>query len=395
MSDRATRRIPLSEPVVGETEKRYVAEALDSGWLSGAGRYVTEFERLIAARAGVPHAVACVNGTAGLHLSLLLSGVRAGDVVVVPTVTFVATVNAVRYLGAEPVFMDCDEHLNLDVAKLADYLERGCRPGAEGLDDAATGRPVRAIVPVHVFGNPCDMAAVLALASEHGLAVVEDASESLGAGWTAGPLAGRMTGGVSGFGVFSFNTNKIVTTGGGGMLVTADAEAAAHAKYLTTQAKDDPVRYVHGEVGYNYRLGNVQAAIGVAQMERLDGFIATKRRNHEVYREVLSGAPGLRLVDPPEGTEPNHWFYSLVVDPEVHGETRDDLMARLEGLGIQSRPLWKPNHLQRPYVSSPSWRIERAEWYWERVLNLPCGGALPAEDARFVAEAVRDTGMSA
>jgi len=381
--------IPLSVPNIKGNAWKYVKDCLDTGWLSSAGGYVETFETKLAAFTGARHAVAVVNGTSGLQVAMQLCGVGPGDEVLVPALTFIAPVNAVRYLGAEPVFMDCDDFMNLDPVKLGDFLSAGCRRTAKGLVNRKTGRRVKAIVPVHIFGNPCDMEAIMALARRHGLKVVEDATESLGSRWTAGKYKGRHTGTAGDFGVFSFNGNKIITTGSGGMLVTADGKMADKAKYLTTQAKNDAVRYVHDEIGYNFRLTNLQAALGVSQLEELPAFLKTKEENYGVYREGLAGIPGLTLLGVPPGTAPNYWFYSLLVDKKLFGADRERLMAALDKAGVQTRPVWKLNHLQKPYAKNQAWKITKAGWFHERVLNLPCSSSLKRGDALKVCAARR------
>lgn len=384
--------IPLSVPNIKGNAWKYVKRCLDTGWVSSAGGYVETFEEKLAAFTGAKYAVAVVNGTSGLQVALQLSGVGAGDEVLVPTLTFIAPVNAVRYLGAEPVFMDCDDYMNLDPVKLGEFLAKECRRTPKGLVNRKTGRRVKAILPVHIFGNICDMPAIMALAGRYGLKVVEDATESLGSRYTAGKYKGRHTGTIGDFGVFSFNGNKIVTTGNGGMLVTADRKMAEKAKYLTTQAKDDAVRYVHNEMGYNFRLSNLQAALGVSQLEELPAFLKTKKENYEIYRKALAGIPGLTLLGAPEGTAPNYWFYSLVIDKKVFGLDREGLMAALHSAGIQTRPVWHLNHLQRPYRASQAYKISRAAWFVDRVLNLPCSSSLTRAQALRVAGAIKAAG---
>lgn len=384
------RRIPLSVPVLAGHEWDYVKDCLDTAWVSSAGSYVTRFEDAVCELTGAAHAVAVVNGTAGLHMALLVAGVRPGDRVIVPTVTFIATANAVRHAGAEPVFVDCDDYLNIDVAAVQSYLEEACERGPDGaLVERAGGRAVRAVIPVHVYGRPADVASLLPLAEEYGLAVIEDATEALGGRWMQGALAGRAVGSAGQAGVFSFNGNKIVTCGGGGMYVTSDAAAAARVRHLTTQAKTDPVRFVHDEAAWNYRLTNVAAAIGLAQMEQLAGFIAARRANRRLYAELLADVPGVSLVADPEGTEPNCWFFPALVEPAELGGDREGLMAALGEVGIETRPLWGLLHEQRPFRECTAWRIERAQWFWERVLNLPCSSDLTRADVERVVTAIR------
>jgi perosamine synthetase len=381
--------IPLSAPFVDGNEGVYVRDCLDSGWLSAAGEYVARFETAVASIAGARHAVACSSGTAALHVALVVAGVGPADAVVVPTVTFIASANAVRYCGAEPVLIGCDDRLGLDPDLLAEYLERSWDPGSRRVVDRPTGRIVKAVMPVHVFGDPCDMERLLAIADRYGLVVIEDATESLGSTYTTGPLAGRATGPLGFAGAFSFNGNKIITTGGGGMLVTDDEDVARRARYLCYQAKDDPVRYVHGAVGFNYTISNVACAIGLAQMEQLPSFISAKRANRARYAAGLDGVPGLTFIGPPDGTAPNCWFYSVLVEPAEYGMDREGLMTRMAEMGIQTRPLWLPIHMQAPYAGCTVVGPDRAVWYWERVLNLPCSSSLRADDVDRVVGAIR------
>jgi perosamine synthetase len=376
--------LPLSAPVVAGNEWAYVKECLDTGWVSTSGGYVSRFEGALRELSGAPFAVACNSGTSALHIAVLAHGIGAGDAVIVPAVTFIATCNAVAYTAARPVFVDCDEHLGMDPGSVEEYLREGCDSTARGPVDRETGLRVRAIMPVHIFGNPCDMARLMAIAREHGLIVIEDAAESVGSRWSAGPLAGRHTGTVGDMGAFSFNGNKIVTCGGGGAIVTADEAKAARARHLTTQAKTDTVRFVHDEVGYNYRLTNLAAAIGLAQLEQLPGFVAAKHRNRDEYAARLAGTPGVAMLGAPEGTAPNGWFYTLLID-------REALMAHLLSKGIESRPLWELNNRQSPYRDDRAWRVERAAWFRDRALNVPCSSGMTEADVERVCDAIRES----
>jgi len=384
--------IPLSEPNIGGNAWKYVKKCLDTGWVSSAGAYVGTFERKICQFSHAPYAVAVVNGTSGLQIALKLSGVEAGNEVIVPTLTFIAPVNAVRYLGAEPVFMDCDDFMNMAPEKLGEFLSAECRKTAKGLINKKSGRVIKAILPVHIFGNPCDMAAIMALASRYGLKVIEDATESLGAYYTGGKYKGRHTGTIAHFGVYSFNGNKIITTGSGGMLVTADRKMAEKARYLTTQAKDDAIRYVHNEIGYNFRLTNIQAALGLSQLEQLPGFIARKKANYLEYKKQLSGVRGVELLGIPAGTVPNYWFYSLLVNKACFKTDREGLMAALARAGIQSRPVWCLNHLQKPYRGAHSFDVKRAGWFLDRVLNLPCSTSMTKEQVTRIVGVIKAAG---
>lgn len=378
-------KIPLSIPNLGGNEWKYVQECLDTGWVSSAGPFVERFEAELAACTGAAHAVACVNGTAALQIALQILGVRPGDEVIVPTLTFIATVNAVRYLGAEPVFMDCDEFYNLDGEKTAAFLQREVELRGTDCFNRATGRRIAAVVPVHVFGNAADLTPLLDLCRARNVAVLEDAAESLGTRYRDG----RHTGTLGEIGCFSFNGNKIVTTGGGGMLVTQSQGFAARARYLTQQAKDDEVRYIHHEVGYNFRLTNLQAALGVAQLERLPEFLAVKLRNHERFAAELTGIEGLTLAAVPPYAHNNHWMYPLRIDAARYGRDRDGLWAHLHGHGIQTRPVWHLNHLQRPYKHCQAYRIEVAPRLVATTLMIPCSVGLRAEEIDDIVSKLR------
>ncbi len=384
------KRIALSEPHLAGREWEYVKECLDTAWVSSAGRFVDAFESAMAQYVGVPHAVACVNGTAALHTALLVSGVCPGDEVIVPTLTFIAPVNAVRYTGAHPVFMDCDEYLNMDVLKLETFFRKECRRKGKVLVNKKTGRRVRAVIPVHIFGHLCRMDVIAALAREFGLFVIEDSTESLGSIFSSGTLKGKHSGSVGDIGCFSYNGNKIITTGGGGMMAIRNAALAKRARYLTTQAKDDGCRYIHYEVGYNYRMTNVQAAIGLAQLEQLDGFVDIKRKNFQVWQKELSGIPGLSLIGEPPYGKSNYWFYSLVIDRKIFGCHPLDLMKVLAAEAIEARPVWELNHRQRPYRSCEAYRIRQAPKWHRSVLNIPCSVTLTQKDIHRIAEVIRD-----
>ncbi|MBM4355457.1 MAG: LegC family aminotransferase [Deltaproteobacteria bacterium] len=381
--------IPLSIPEISGNEWKYVKECLDTGWVSSAGPFVNRFEQEIARYTGAGHGVAVVNGTAGLQLALLLAGVKPGDVVLVPSLTFIAPINAVRYVGAEPVFLDCDDYYNLAPEALERFLDDACMTRVNECVMKDSGRRVAAVIAVHVFGNAADLERMLPLCRQHGIPLIEDATESLGTRYAQGDLAGKHTGAVGDFGVLSFNGNKVITTGGGGMLLTADDGAAARARYLSTQAKDDPVRYVHDEVGYNWRLTNVQAAIGVAQLEQLDRFVAQRRSHHARYTELLAGVPGLEVAGVPSYAENNCWLTAIRIDASRYGRDRERTMEHLRKSGVESRPVWHLNHQQAPYRGCRAWNVSRAVELWQRTLNLPSSAGLSGSDLDKVVEALK------
>lgn len=382
-----TRRIPLSTPNFRGNEKKYVNEAVDAEWVSTAGAFISRFEEQMASRLSVPQACACQSGTAGLHLCLRHFGVTAGDLVLVPTLTFIATVNAVLYQSAEPVFFDCDDHMCIDADQVEAYLEHECRPENGRTVEIASGKTVKAMIPVHVFGDHCDMDRLMDLAEQYHLVVIEDATESLGGVFSQGRYKGRPTGTVGHAGVLSFNGNKIITTGGGGMIISNDAAAVEHMRYLSQQAKDDAMYFVHEEWGYNYRMTNLQAALGLAQLEELDGFLEIKRRNYALYQEKLADCGYGELLPFGSGDGSNHWFYSFALRvPD--GAKRDKLLQYMNSRNIQTRPIWKLNHLQTPFRRYRTMDCKNAEEFYNRVINIPCGTNLTGAQLDRVCEAL-------
>ena len=374
--------IPLLVPEIRGNEWEYVKECLDTNWVSSAGSYVDRFERMVAERAGTRYAVATVNGTAALHIALLLAGVEADDEVVVSSLTFIAPANAIRYVGAWPVFIDAEpRYWQIDPAGIADFLEAGCRWDGPVLRNRQTGRRVKAILPVHILGHPADMDPIRAVAAKYSLPVIEDATEGLGARYR-----GKSLGSLGHIGCFSFNGNKIITTGGGGMLVTDDAEWATRARYLTTQAKDDPVEYVHNAIGYNYRLTNLLAAMGCAQMENLDTFVEAKRQIARRYRESLSGLPGVHLPGEADWAHSTFWMYTVLVDDRVTSGNSRDILNALAARKIQTRPLWQPIHRSPAHNPFGSPSCPNSEALHRQGISLPCSVALtPSCQGRVIA----------
>lgn len=377
------RVIPNAVPHLAGNEWKYVKECLDTNWVSSVGPFVDRFEREVAAHVGVPHAVATINGTAALHVALLVAGVQPGDEVLVPALTFIATANAVTYCGAHPVFLDSEEvSWGLDAAKLADFLSCECAIKGGAVVNRTSGRIVRAVLPVHLYGHPFDIDAVLEVAGHYPMAVVEDAAEALGARYKGRPVG--CDGLVS---CLSFNGNKIITTGGGGMVLTRDEKIAARLRRLTTQARTDAIDYLHEETGYNYRLTNLQAALGVAQLEQLDGFVESKRETAAHYREIFAGVPGVEVVTEAAWARSTYWMTSVLLDrrgsPDVGA-----LLRQLNAGGVGARPLWRPLHLQPVYAGTQTYRVEVAERLYERGLSLPCSVGITDEERLAVSAAL-------
>ena len=363
--------IPLSVPSLQGNEWQYVKECIDTEWVSSAGKYVDLFEEKIAEYIGSKYAIACVNGTAAIQVSLNLAGINPGDEVIVPTLTFIAPINAVVYNSATPIFMDADNYYNIDSEKTIEFIENETVFKNGFTYNKTTDKKISAIIPVHVWGNAACLDELQPLCEDRNIFVVEDASESLGTVYSKGNYSGKHTGAIGILGCLSFNGNKIITTGGGGMILTNDNKLAEKARYLITQAKNDPVRYIHHEIGYNFRLSNIQAALGVAQLEQLPEFLKRKRDVHKQYVEAVEKIEGLAMATVPDYADNNNWMNLLQIDNKTYGEDRETLMARLSENGIQTRPVWALNHKQRPYKDYQIYKIERAGELVERSLCLP------------------------
>ena len=369
-------KIPLSAPSLNGNELDYVKECIETEWVSSAGKYVELFEEEIAEYTGSKYAVACVNGTSALQVSLQLAGVAHSDEVIVPTLTFIAPINAISYNSATPIFMDADKYYNIDSEKTISFIlnETIFKNGATY--NKRTNNKISAIVPVHVWGNACWLDELIDLCNERRIAIVEDASESLGTFYSKGKCRGKHTGTVGKIGCLSFNGNKIITTGGGGMILTDDFDLYTKAKYLTTQAKDDPIRYVHNEIGYNFRLTNIQSAVGVAQLKQLPDFIKRKKEIYRQYQKALDNIEGLFLSSVPNYAKNNHWLNILQIDTSHYGNDKEGVMRKLEENEIQTRPVWALNHLQKPYRNCQHYKIKNAISLVEKSLCLPSSSNL-------------------
>jgi dTDP-4-amino-4,6-dideoxygalactose transaminase len=362
---------------MGDLEQSFVADAFATNWIAPLGPHVDAFEREFCEAVGARHAAALSSGTAALHLALLLAGVGPGDEVLVSTLTFSASVNPIRYLGATPVFIDSERaSWNMDPALLEEALERGAREG----------RLPRAVVLVHLYGQAADLDPILAACARFDVPVIEDAAEALGASYK-----GRAPGTFGRAGIFSFNGNKIITTSGGGMLVSNDEEMIVHARKLATQARDPAPHYEHSEIGYNYRLSNVLAGIGRGQLRVLQDRVAARRRNFEVYRSALENVPGIELMpEAPWGVH-TRWLTCITIDATELGTDREALRLALEAENIEARPVWKPMHMQPVFAGHPRLGGAVAEDLFERGLCLPSGSNLGQADLERVLEVIART----
>jgi perosamine synthetase len=379
--------IALCEPHLAGREWEYVKECLDTGWVSSAGPFVDRFERELGAKAGTRFAVATVNGTSALHLALLACGVLPDDEVLVSTLTFIAPVNAIRYARAWPVFIDVEpKHWQMNVDLVADFLENQCDWVKGSLRNRSTGRRVSAILPVHVLGHPVAMEPLLIQARKYNLRVIEDATESLGA--THRSVAAGHWGDA---GCFSFNGNKLITTGSGGAVVTDSETLAQRVRYLSTQAKDDATEYIHNNIGFNYRLNNIQAAMGCAQLENVGEYIAKKRKIAFRYRQGLASIPGLTTQDQAPDCFATYWLYTIRLDSKLAAMSSRCLFQALNQEQIQTRPLWQPIHMSPAHAASrPVAPLPVAESLYEQCLSLPSSVGLTEERQERVVATVRN-----
>jgi perosamine synthetase len=370
----------LSGPNIAGNEWKYVKECLDTGWVSSVGSYVTKFENMVAEFAGCKYGVATSNGTTALHIALLLAGVKQDDYVIAPNVTFIASINSIKYTGADPILIDVDpETWQMDLDLLEEFLENETDERDGELFYVKDGRTIRGIMPVHVLGNICDMDRFMKIASSYKLKVIEDATESLGTYYK-----GKHTGGFGLMGCFSFNGNKIITTGGGGVIVTNDDELAKKAKHLTTQAKSDAFEYVHDEIGYNYRLVNVLAAMGVAQMELLPSFIKRKKEIAAFYRNVLSDLGDIQFQKIESAVDCNMWLFTIMTGKQK------EVLKLLNDNQLQSRPFWVPMNQLRMFKEDVYYTKEdKSDFIYQRCLSIPCSTNITDEEMTTVTDKIK------
>ncbi len=380
----ADRVIPLCVPHLAGNEWRYVKECLDTNFVSSAGPFVDRLESELVERIGTLYAVATSSGTAALHTAMLAVGIQPNEEVLVSSLSFIAPANAIRYVNAWPTFIDAEpDHWQMDPARVAHFLECNCRWVDRQLRNKTTGRRVRAILPVHLLGHPVDMDPILDLAAKYELIVIEDASQGMGALYKE-----RRAGRLGDIACFSFNGNKVITGGGGGAIVTDNPRWARMARYLTTQARDDAIEYVHNRVGYNYRPSNLHAAVICAQLEQFEEHVEAKRRLARRYEEGLADVPGIESMRQAPWARSAFWLYTIMVDRETAHFDARELRVMLEGRGIQARPLWQPLNLSLAHAGGQGFECEVAEALWNRGLCLPSSVGLTEEDQTHVIECI-------
>ena len=362
----------LHEPALNGREWEYVKDCLDTGWVSTTGKYVETFEARLADFTGAKHAIACVNGTAALHAAFVLGGVEAGDEVIMPALTFVGTANAAAMMGAHPHFADAEERtLGIDPARLETHLADIADVSNGVCRNTATGRRIAAVVPMHTFGHPVDLDPLVEICKKYGITLIEDSAESLGSSYK-----GTHTGNFGRLSVLSFNGNKTVTTGGGGAILTNDDDLAKDARHLTTTAKlAHKWEYRHDRIGFNYRMPNINAAMGCAQLEQLPGFLSNKRKLAQAYEAAFADIEGVRFFTEPEFATSNYWLNALLLDSDV-AQARDDVLGLTNDAGFMTRPAWTPMHDLPMYSDCPRMDLGVAEDLARRLINIPSSPGL-------------------
>lgn len=360
------------------SEMKYIKEAFDQNWVAPLGPNVDNFEKVLTDYIGVKHVAVLSSGTAAIHLALILLGIKSGDEVIASTFTFSATINPIVYLGATPILIDCEpETWNLE----PEILETAIK------GRLSKGKRLKAIIPVHLYGMPANMNEIMSIANRYNIPVIEDAAEALGSRYKGKPL-----GSIGEFGVLSFNGNKIITTSGGGALISNDGNLIARARFLATQARDKAPHYQHSQIGYNYRMSNVLAGIGLGQMEVIDKRVNKRRDNFNFYKKNLGNIEGITfLEEPDEAYFSNHWLTTILLDPSKTSKNRQDLQKALEEENIESRPLWKPMHLQPVFSSCPAYLNGVSEELFENGLCLPSGSNMSDDDRMRVLDAIIKT----
>ena len=371
----------LSGPNMGGNEWKYIKDCLDTGWVSSVGAYVDQFEKMSAAFAGTKYAVATSSGTTALHICLVLMGVNENDYVITPNITFIATCNSIKYTGADPLLIDADpKSWQMDLNLLEEFLSTQTEQRNGCCYYKKDGKRIPVIMPVHVLGNMCDMDRLMSLAKQYNLVVIEDSTEALGSYYK-----GKHAGSFGLMGTFSYNGNKIITTGGGGMIVTDDEELAKRAKHLTTQAKCDPFEYRHDEIGYNYRLVNVAAAMGVAQMEQLPAFIKRKQEIILLYKKELAGVGDISFQEVSEDVQPNWWLPTIMTDKQK------ELLKMLNENKMQSRPFWVPMNQLRMFLGNIFYNKNNcSDFVYRRCLSIPCSTNITDAEIKAVSDKIKE-----
>ena len=374
------KRIGIHEPHFIGNEINYLSKCIKDNWVSTSGKYLKLFQEKIKKITKSKFAIPVLNGTIGLHLSLMLSNVKKGDEVIVPTITFIATINAIKYVGAEPIFMDVDQYLNIDEEKCIEFIVKHTKFKKNCSINKKTGRIIKALIVVHTFGNAAKFEKLFLICKKRKIKLIEDAAESIGTKYTKNKFKNKHTGTIGDFGVLSFNGNKIITSGNGGVVLTNSKKDYKKANYLIDQAKDDKINFIHHNVGFNYRLTNISAAIGLAQLEKLDFYLRRKKNIREYYNKKIGKIRGLDLMKTPSYARNNYWLNLLKVDQKYMKTGAKSIIKKLNNMNYQLRPVWYPNHLQKPYKKNFSYKIHNARELIKNLICLPSGSRLKKND---------------
>lgn len=363
------KKIKLHEPFFNGNEKKYLQDCVNSTWVSTSGKYLDLFENKIKKLTESKYAIPVLNGTIGIHVSLILSGVKKLDEVLVPSITFIGTINPIKYIGANPIFMDVDDYLNIDENKCIEFLNNHTVFKNNICVNKKTGKKISAIIIVHTFGNAAKFEKLFTICKKKKIKIIEDAAESLGTYYTKGKFKKKHTGTIGDFGVISFNGNKIVTSGNGGVILTQNKKDYAKCKYLIYQAKDDKVRFIHNEIGFNYALSNLSAAIGLAQLEKLKKYLLLKKKIHNFYKKKLSNIKNINIINGPDYSSNNYWLNLLSINKKTI--RKNDINKFFLNKKIEFRPVWFPNHLQKKYINMQKYKMKKADSIYKQIICLP------------------------
>ena len=384
-----SKKIPLHQPFFQGNEKKYLLKSLNSTWISTSGNLITKFEDKIKKFTKAKYASACMNGTSAIHIGLKICGVKKGNEVIAPAITFIAPINAINYCEASPIFMDSDDYFNIDIKKVVNFLNENTFMKNNCCHNKKTKKKISAIIIVHVWGNLVDLDKLLSICKKKRIKIVEDASESLGSFYLMGKLKKKHSGTVGDVGCLSFNGNKIITSGAGGMIITNNNLLSKKAKYLITQAKNDSKYYVHNEVGYNYRLTNLHSAIGLAQLEKIKKYLKLKKNIHTIYKKTFNKIEGLKILENPYFSNSNNWLNILRVGKEF-GRSVEWIQKKLKKNNIETRYVWKGNHKQKQYLKYFKYKIKKADKLILSSLCLPSSININKNDITKIANLINE-----
>ena len=379
-----SEQILLSEPNILGNELKYLKECLRSNWISSSGKYIEEFEKKISDYTGAKYAVSCINGTSALHLSLKILGIKSGDEVIVPTLTFIAPINTLIYNNCYPIFIDADNFFNIDINKCIDFINKETFYKSDYTYNKKTKKKISAIICVHVWGNAINLDELVTICRKRNIKTIEDASESLGTWYKTGKFANKHSGTIGNIGCLSFNGNKIITCGGGGMILTNNQILANKAKYYSSQAKDDPIYSIHNDIGYNYRMSNIHAAIGLAQLENINIFLKAKLKIFNKYKKELNNINGISIYDTPDYAVNNHWLNVLKIDKKKYFKSRNQLIELFYKNNIQTKPVWYLNHKQKMFKKYQNYYIENSIKLLNNSLCLPSSSNLKSKQLKKI-----------